>query len=335
MISEKDTLLEIQNIAEEFLPALYDFGNDFSVKLLKYSENITFLLTDEKSGRKSVLRVNRPDYHNEEELRSEILWMNEISRDTTLILPKVYKGKNGDFLQKFISEKSRIEYLCCMFSFLEGKLVGELHGDELIEQIKNMGTFLAILHNQSYNRDKSVVLKRFSWDLEDLLGKDARWGDWHSYKELNSDKVMLFEKAVTIIRRRIEAFGRGNDKYGLIHADLHRSNIIVKDEKAQIFDFDDCGYGWYLYDLGCSLVEYSDGIENLIEVITAGYETIRTLSKQEKDEIDTFILLRRIVRMAWLSGHSDSDTAKNIGGDYFMKTCQMAEKYINDHSCVG
>ena len=40
----------------------------------------------------------------------------------------------------------------------------------------------------------------------------------------------------------------------------------------QIIDFDDSGYGFYMYDMGCALVTYSRNLTKLEEAWVRGYE---------------------------------------------------------------
>ena len=80
----------------------------------------------------------------------------------------------------------------------------------------------------------------------------------------------------------------------------------------QIIDFDDSGYGFYMYDMGCALVTYSRNLTKLEGAWVRGYEKVRKLSDEDKKFIPMFVLLRRITRLAWLATHSDSDTAKTV-----------------------
>lgn len=43
------------------------------------------------------------------------------------------------------------------------------------------------------------------------------------------------------------------DVYGLIHQDAHGGNFFVQDGCITLFDFDDCLYGWYAYDIAMAL----------------------------------------------------------------------------------
>lgn len=309
------------------LPSLYEMENDYQVKVLKYSENITFLVTEPAIHRKRVFRVNRPDYHDMEELKGEILWMQEVSQQTDLILPKVYAGFDGEYIQSF--EQDGVSYTGIMISFLEGKIVGELEGEELNQQMIEIGKILAKLHLQSQNRNKKVVIKRSSWGINDFFAENARWGTWRDNKKLTEEQIVLLEQIENIIIERLNQYGMDEDRYGLIHADLHCSNIIVNNGISQVFDFDDSGYGWYLYDFGCSLVEYANPKE-LLNYMVIGYESVRKLTEEDKELLNLFVLLRKIVRLAWIAGHSDNDTVKGIKEEYYAETFKMAEEFYEN-----
>ena len=321
-----DKLSCILKTVEKKLPIMYQLSESYEVKLLKYSENITCLVTDEKQMLKGVLRINRPHYHTLEELIGEVTWMEEIKKDTDLILPQIYKGIDGELIQSFVEQNTT--YYCSMFSFLEGNLIREMEGEELLQQIENVGKIAATLHCQIENRKSRNELARFIWGYEELLGEQPRWGSWEHYSGLTQENIKLFQRVSSIIKKRLERYGKDKRKYGLIHADLHLSNIIVNHEKIQVFDFDDCGYSWYLYDLGCSLVQYSKNLECYVHAWIKGYEEIRSVTKEDKQEIPTFLLMRRLARLGWMSTRSKNDTVKEVGEDYLKATIDMAEKYL-------
>lgn len=308
---------------------MFPFPGEVQIDLLKISENMTFTVSSLEQ--KAILRVNRPSYHTERELLSELQWMNLIRRDSDIPIPRVFPGRNGSPLQSFVSPCGKV-YFCSLFSFLTGRIVRQLEGKKLLEKTKEIGTIAAKLHLQVQSNPELKNLPRFRWDFEDLLGPHARWGSWKDYPGLTKEDSRLFQQTSDIMKVRLSKYGKSPDRYGLIHSDLHLSNVIVSDGKLQVIDFDDCGYGWFLYDLGCSLVEYSDNLEQLVDAWLTGYQSVRPLSKEDLSEVPGFLLLRRIVRLAWLGSHSDSDTAKTVGLDYLEKTRRLAEEFVLSNS---
>jgi len=49
--------------------------------------------------------------------------------------------------------------------------------------------------------------------------------------------------------------GEGADTVGLIHADMHLGNALFWRGEVKVIDFDDCGFGYWLYDIAVSLWE--------------------------------------------------------------------------------
>lgn len=77
----------------------YGFAHSMQIRLLKYSENLTYLLYDEKTGEKYVLRVFRPGYHPIEEMDGELKWIHCITSQTDVKTADVLKGKEASAFQ--------------------------------------------------------------------------------------------------------------------------------------------------------------------------------------------------------------------------------------------
>ena len=55
----------------------------------------------------------------------------------------------------------------------------------------------------------------------------------------------------------MESIGKGPDAYGMIHADLYPENVLFKSGKAYPIDFEDCGYGYWMWDIAIALCEWA------------------------------------------------------------------------------
>lgn len=328
MTYTKESLLK--DIEGQLL-ALYDFPEKFEVIPLKYSENIIYKIVfqsvDNESVSPVVFRVHRPGYHDLEELESEMVWMEEIGRDTDIHLPAIFRGRDGKIIQNMNTSDGAKLY-CSVISFLEGKVVGDLEGDELAEAVRQIGEITAKLHLQAIKRDKSVVLKRFSWDIHNFFDKDGVWGSWRDFPGISTMDYEFLEKCQEKMTEKMEHYGRSNEHYGVIHADLHFYNIIRNQGVNQIFDFDDSGYGFYMYDLGCTFVTYSENLSYLTEAWVEGYEKHRKLTDADREMLPMFVLLRRIVRLAWFASHWDNDIPKDNVADYYKVTIDMVHSWM-------
>ena len=307
------------------VPQIYELPRPRAAVCLKYSENIIFRL-DFADAQPQILRVHRPGYHRPEEIASELQWMEELSRDTDIALPRVLRGRDGAALQS-LSLPDGHNYFCSVISFLNGDMLDVATGTELCTAVEELGEITAKLHIQSMTRSGENRLERFSWDIHNFFDEDGIWGSWRNYPGLDNVDRQVLLTCQGMITAALEKFGRTPEHYGLIHADLHFCNVLREKGKNQIFDFDDCGYGFYLYDLGCTLVTCSSNLKHLIRCWLRGYERVRLLNTEEKSLLPMFVLLRRIVRLGWLASHWDSDTRKSVDPDYLPVTVNMARRW--------
>ena len=96
----------------------YDVHPDASVELLNVSENATFLVR-EPGAAPSVLRVHRLGYHTEEEIASELAWMDALRAEAGVRTPRVLPATDGQRVVT-ITQTGRTQRHCVRFEFLPG-----------------------------------------------------------------------------------------------------------------------------------------------------------------------------------------------------------------------
>jgi len=170
--------------------------------------------------------------------------------------------------------------------------------------------------------------RRRRWDLDAMVGPNAYWGQWRAAIGLDSSGIAALERALTFIRHRIERFGMGPQRFGLIHADLRLANLLVSEPHLRIIDFDDCGFSWFLYDFASavSFIEHEPIVPDLLHAWVTGYRSRAPLSGEELEEIPTFVVLRRILLMAWLASHAEIPFARRFGAAFTAGTVALADR---------
>ncbi len=133
------------------------------------------------------------------------------------------------------------------------------------------------------------------------------------------------------LKRRLSAYGTGPDRYGLVHADTRLANLLVDDGSVSVIDFDDCGFSWYLYDLGTtvSFFEHRPQVPELVDSWLRGYRRRAEISPEDEAEIWTFILFRRLLLVAWIGSHGAVEIARELGAGYTLDSCDLAESYLS------
>jgi Ser/Thr protein kinase RdoA (MazF antagonist) len=103
---------------------------------------------------------------------------------------------------------------------------------------------------------------------------------------------------------------------------------------VKVIDFDDCGFGWYMYDAATpvSFYEHEPQVPGLIESWVKGYRKQLALPKEDEAEIPTFIMLRRILLVAWIASHIEAEFPKSLGAGYTDGTLPLCEDYLRRFS---
>jgi Ser/Thr protein kinase RdoA (MazF antagonist) len=60
-----------------------------------------------------------------------------------------------------------------------------------------------------------------------------------------------------------------------------------------------------------------------------GYRKVHDLPAEDAAEIPTFVMLRRMLLVAWIGSHSETDLAKSMGIAYTASTAPMCEDYLS------
>ncbi|MEJ2060876.1 MAG: phosphotransferase [Gammaproteobacteria bacterium] len=297
------------------------------VKLLNHSENTTYKIED--GDQCYVLRVHRLGYHTPETIASELDWVCDIGRDTPIRTAAPITGCDAELIQPFPTAQQGERY-SVLFEFLDGEEPSEEH--DLPASFEQLGGITAVLHEHSRQwitgrrRPQRPV-----WDFERTLGGTPIWGEWRQGIGVTPEVIAHINQGVAKIRSRLEAYGSGPDRFGLVHADLRLANLLIHQGNVSVIDFDDCGYSWFMYDLGSALsfIEHKDYVPELIESWVKGYNAVRPLTEEELEMIPTFIMLRRILLVAWLGSHSETELAKEIGEEFTPQTCELVTRYLD------
>lgn len=312
-------------VARQALTA-FDFSPQVQLRMLNLSENATFLVEDPSDGRDGVLRVHREEYHPIAAIESELSWLEAVRIETGISTPVVIPTRDG---RRVVTE---LHHSRERHAVLFEKIAGiEPDEDEIgTADFHTLGALTARLHLHARQWEAPAGFERFSWDWEHTLGGAPRWGRWQDGIGIGSSEIDLLTSAVDLVRQRLEAFGSGPDRFGLVHADLRLANLLVHEELVSVIDFDDCGYSWFLYDFGTavSFIEDDPQLPSWQAAWVAGYREVGTLSSTDEEMLSTFIMLRRMMLVAWMGSHSHSRECQVKGPSYARGTCELAERYL-------
>lgn len=319
-----------ERFARAALPA-YGRPADAALRLLSLSENATYLADD--GADPLVLRVHRPGYHSLAEIRSELAWMTALRTETGLATSELVAAEDGTDVVAAEVDGSVLHVDAVRF--VPGCTAEE---DPDVVGFDELGRITAVMHGHSRRWTPPKGFTRFSWNLETILGPKARWGDWRLAPGLSDEDRVWIQRAVDDITARLTEFGSAPERFGLIHADLRLANLMVDpaDPGAGItvIDFDDCGWSWYLADLGAavSFIEDTPTGERIIADWIRGYFEVSPIPAEDLTLIPVFVMMRRIMLTAWIASHHDADSALGVGENFAPNTAGLAQRYLTDRT---
>ena len=187
------------------------------------------------------------------------------------------------------------------------------------------------MHRHAREWSRPAWFTRFHWDYAAAFGRAARWGRWQDGIGVGPSERQILARLDDALQARLAAFGTGQARYGLVHADTRLANLLVHDGSVSVIDFDDSGFSWYLYDLGTSVsfFEHAPEVPALVDSWLEGYRKAGRLSAEDQAEIWTFIMFRRLLLVAWIGSHQAVDIAAELGAGYTQGSCDLAESYLS------
>lgn len=304
----------------------WDMSPDASVRLLNLSENATWRVDD--GDRCLILRLHRLGYRTVPEIESELRWIQALRADGVVETPAPVAARDGSLVQSLLSPGGLPSRFAVSFELAPGAEPAQ--GADLVDWFRLLGTLTAAMHEHTRVWAPPAGFTRKAWDFDAIFGPEPIWGDWRLGLGMDDAGRALAARAVDVIERRLLAFGKGRERFGLIHADLRLANLLVDGPHLRVIDFDDCGLGWYAHDFATavSFFEHEPIVPALMDAWVAGYRARAPFSVEDEAELPMFVMLRRLMLIAWVASHAETPTAQALGTAYTDGGLAMAESFL-------
>ncbi len=315
-------LAAIEGLAREAL-ASWDIG-DAGIEIVNHRENTVFRV-DVPDGRRFALRVHQDGLHSDAALASELEWMIALRADGFPV-PDVIPATSGGLF--VLASRGELTRRCTLLEWVDGDLFNDLGNvergmrEELCDRYRQLGTLAARLHRQAIAWQQPEHFTRHAWDEEGLLGDEPRMGRFWDHPDLTPAQRREFLKARTVLRAFLKKLGKTRDNYGLVHADFLPDNIIMGKHGLTLIDFDDCGFGWHLYEMATGLFPQirQPFFDDLVAAYLEGYRSKRAFSDEEAAFLPAFLMICGLNYLGWLQKrgdklkHADKVAQEIIGG---------------------
>jgi Ser/Thr protein kinase RdoA (MazF antagonist) len=327
-LSHEKQLACLQDLAKQATDR-YAIPHDVQIGLINLSENATYAVESAAAGRKWALRVHREGYHSRNAIASELAWLIDLRNSGVVITPRPVKGKDGELIQTVAHRHMPRPRNVVLFDWETGSEPG-IGDDDLAEPFETLGEVTARMHLHSRQWRRPPGFERLTWNFDTSIGRTPHWGRWQDGMGIDTEKRKLFGRTTDAIEKRLERYGKGSERFGLIHCDLRLANLLIDGKTVKVIDFDDSGFGWFMYDAATpvSFYEHDPRVPDLLAAWLRGYRRVTHLDEEDEAEIPTFIMLRRLLLVAWIGSHHETELAKSMGVTYTQGTVGLCEDYL-------
>ena len=243
-------------------------------------------------------------------IRSHLLWLESLDRDTDLVVQRPVRSLSGDFITRVESNGNR-PFLVTLLRWVDGDLVWDNYGDEAFVDLPsgilhNVGAVLGKLHRHSSHWTFPEGFTRPGGVPEDLQLDLNRLRPAADDGRIDALDFAVLERAVSRFIEHVADMERSPRFRGLLHGDFSCGNCIVHRGGIRPIDFDWCRFGHFLADVGwCFAVNPMS--PTLCRAFLNGYEQQHSLPDDHLRKIESFFIESCIRLLSWRAMDPDED----------------------------
>lgn len=245
---------------------------DLSVAGLRFMSDgwNTVFRVETTGGKKFVLRITRPGKYGQDDVRSEMMWLDALRRDTDLILPAPLRTRDGALFTTAQVDGVPEARHVVVFSWVPGKDLGEVLTPA---NYAATGELLARLHQHTGDWSPPAAFEIRRNDTVFNPTDPAILFEPAFRDRLNENLWELLTRAyATVATAQKELWNRGQPPQ-VIHYDLHQWNVKIQRGRAHPIDFEDLVWGYPVQDIGLIFyyIELREDAEELHQAFREGY----------------------------------------------------------------
>ncbi len=262
----------------------YGFQMDGLLKLGGGFENRTFGFDSPQN--RMIVRVTPPGHKTIDEVKAEIDWLSYLIKNDAPVVC-VRPSQNDNLMEIVETDAGPVIVVC--FEWAQGQIVTK--EDFSADLFQTWGQTIGIMHRLTKDYNPSLeTIGRIQWHEDEYLDRSL----------IPSEQTKVFERFDALIRY-FKKKPKSRDSFGLIHQDIHKDNLFLNDRHLTVLDFDDCAYGFFIFDianaLGFSIWERPDTMTNrefaefYLKHFMSGYERENQLGETWVEDLEKALKL--------------------------------------------
>ncbi len=262
----------------------------------------SFIYEFSRDSRDFILRIGHSARRSEAMIRGEVDWMNYLAERGASVARAV-TSQAGNLVEA-LDDGHGGHFLATAFLKAAGRPPREAGWTPTL--FETYGEVLGRMHALTKDYVPSdPAWRRPEWD--DPAIQDIE-------ENLPAGQARVLEK-YRILIAHLRTLPRDKASYGLIHFDAHGSNFLVDEQgRITLFDFDDCSYAWFIYDIAIVLFYMVTGREDVgafteefMVHFLKGYRQSNRLDPRWLEEMPRFLKMREIDLYAVIHRSFDVD----------------------------
>lgn len=246
---------------------------EVSCSLLKTNMNHSYRVTAD--GSSYILRVYNHAHRSYVQVHEEVALLNKLKVGVSVSYP--IRNAIGQFISTINAPEG--ERVVVLFSFADGRKQRHLS----VELNHNIGIQIGRMHNVT----KGQTINRSDYSVETLV----KWAyaQAANYISAGLEEMKAIQNSVQALS---VAFSRYPLRRGIVHLDIWYDNMAITDDgQVTLFDFDNCGNGWLILDVGyyCMQLFYTEPdkaqYEEKKKAFLDGYRSATPLPHEELEVI--------------------------------------------------
>lgn len=263
--------------------------------MIKYSNTALFRAD---AGERFALRLHPLDRHPAAVLRTELDWLATLRQQTTLIVPEPVAAPDGRRLVEVALPDTGERRYAALFRWLAGR-----HKPASLNAADawRVGELLGQLHRFAAQYVPPPNFVRWEFDWGEFAAGMVERPRWPAL--LRARDQALMHAAIERVRAAMDELGQHPDAWGLIHADTNLTNFLFQRRAVALIDFEVCCYGYYLFDITRTLLEFERYGERSVGLVAAfqhGYRQVRELPDLDHPHVRAFQIMNVVDLIVWI-----------------------------------
>ncbi len=270
----------------------------------------SFVYECQKGDQETILRVSHSLHRSSDLTQGEIEWINYLA-DNGVPAARAVPSERGNLVEP-IKVHDGSHFTAVSFERAAGDY--PQRSDWQAGLAGKLGRIVGRMHALTKDfRPSDPRFTRHEWADD--------FADGFAERFLPPAETIVLDK-FNQLRAYLHTLPKDRDSYGLIHIDVHGGNFYVDEGQITLFDFDDCQYAWFVYDIAmalfyaishdCVAAEDIAWADSFLKQFMAGYRLENSLDPQWLRQIPYFLKLREIDLYIVLHRSRDLDDVDNL-----------------------